>query len=76
MDTDFSSIWLELTMKQGKQQTEILICQFYREFKQMGIEETGERECQWMRWALFMDQWEKAMEENKEIHCLGDANFD
>ena len=30
---------------------------------------------QWMRWSLFMEQWQSAMEEQEEIHVLGDANF-
>ena len=52
-----------------------LVCQVYREHKQMGIYGSEERESQWARWAIFLDQWLKAMEEMEEVHVLGDMNW-
>ena len=30
---------------------------------------------QWTRWAIFLDQWTKAMQESQEVHVLGDVNY-
>ena len=75
MDSNFCSIWLEVNLKQGGKNNRMLICQFYREHRIYGVENTEKREEQWMRWSLFMEQWRSAMEEQEEIHVLGDANF-
>ena len=75
MDTNFSSIWIEINLKQGKKDVKFLVCNFYREHKLWGLQNTDQREEQWMRWAIFLDQWTRALESHEEIHVLGDANF-
>ena len=75
MDTNFSSIWLEINLKQGKKDVKILVCNFYREHKVVGIDKTDQREEQWMRWSIFLEQWTRALECHEEIHVMGDANF-
>ena len=75
MDSNFCSIWLEVNLKQGGKNNRMLVCQFYREHRIYGVDNTEKMEEQWMRWSLFMEQWQKAMEEQEEIHVLGDANF-
>ena len=33
-------------------------------------------ESQFMRWVIFIEQWERALNEGKEVVCLGDMNID
>ena len=71
MDESFCSIWLEVMTKTST----FLVCQVYREHKQMGLDGSDGRESQWTRWAIFLDQWLKAIEEQEEVHVLGDMNW-
>ena len=74
MNDCFSSIWLELGLPRQKK---ILVCNVYREWQYLGQEgnNSGTVDAQLQRWISFIDQWEKAISEEKEIHCLGDFNL-
>ena len=75
MDDTFSSIWLEVGLPQKRK---ILICNLYREWAYMRQENPAlsrEISAQENRWSGFLNQWERALAEDKEVICLGDVNI-
>ena len=70
-----SSLWLEVGLPR---QRKILIGNLYREWQYLGqtTNESLAISAQLVRWFRFLDQWETAVQENKEIHVLGDTNLD
>ena len=72
MNDTFSSVWLEIGLPRKKK---ILV---YRDWQYLGQEsdESLSTAAQLGRWLSFLDQWEIAMQENKEIHVMGDTNLD
>ena len=74
MDDSFSSIWLELGLPRQKK---ILVCNVYREWQYLGQEDNTSLSvnAQLSRWLTFIEQWGKAISEEREIHCLGDFNI-
>ena len=74
MNDSFSSIWLEIGLPRQKK---ILVCNIYREWQYLGQEDHSSNSVnsQLNRWISFIDQWEQAVSEDKEIHCLGDFNM-
>ena len=71
-----SAVWLELGMPRQKK---ILVCNVYREWQHMGqgpTNTTGSIAEQLQRWLLFIEAWDKALQEGKEVMVLGDINLD
>ena len=75
MDEAVTSIWFEVHLKQGRGDAKFLVCQVYREHKIFAIQGSEDMHQQWTRWAIFLDQWTKAMQESQEVHVLGDVNY-
>ena len=76
MNDTFTSVWLELGLPNQKK---ILVCNFYREWQYMhqGADNSSLTiPAQLARWISFLEQWEVAIMEEKEVHVLGDANID
>ena len=75
-DTSLSAIWLEVGLPRQKK---ILICNIYREWQLMSqgpLNQTGSVAAQLNRWVLFLDKWEAALGEGREVIVLGDINLD
>ena len=75
MSDSFSSIWLEVGLPR---QRKILICNLYRDWQYLDQDSNASlaTSAQISRWLNFLDQWETAMDENREIHVMGDTNLD
>ena len=75
MSERFSSIWMEAGLPHQKK---ILICNAYREWGHLNQPDQSSRsyEAQLERWKIFIEQWELALSEGKEVICLGDINID
>ena len=75
MNDTFSSIWLEIGLPRHKK---ILVCNLYRDWQYLSQDSDSSlaTSAQLERWLSFLDQWERAMQENKEIHFMGDTNLD
>ena len=65
MSDKFSSIWLEAGLPN---QRKILICNAYKTSRSY--------EAQPEIWIIFIEQWERAISEGKEVICMGDMNID
>ena len=74
MSDTFSSVWLELGHPRQKK---ILVCQLYRDWAYLNQPDgiSGSTKAQLARWVEFLDQWEAALSENKEVVVLGDCNL-
>ena len=75
-DQTLSAIWLEVGMPRQKK---ILVCNIYREWQHMGQghdNQTGSVSAQLERWVMFLDKWEAALSEGREVIVLGDINLD
>ena len=75
MDENFSSIWVEVGLPQKRK---ILIGNVYREWGFMRQDNpavshylTSQKD----RWSVFIEQWERALAESKEVIVLGDLNL-
>ena len=74
-DKNISSIWLEVGLPR---QRKFLVCHAYREWRHLyqGDHSSGTLEAQHDRWRQFLTQWERALNENKEVIVAMDANID
>ena len=75
-DNSLSAVWLELGMPRQKK---ILVCNIYREWQHIGqgpTNSTGTIAEQLQRWIIFIESWDKALQEGKEVMVLGDINLD
>jgi hypothetical protein len=74
-DSRISAIWLEVGLPHKKK---ILICQGYREWKYLGQADasSGTVAAQLKRWSTFLNLWEQALLEGKEVIVMMDANLD
>ena len=75
MSSKFSSVWLEL----GHQhQRKVLLCNLYREWQYLNQSDDVSKSipAQYERWSGFIDQWEMALNEGKEVLVVGDVNLD
>ena len=75
MSDTISSIWLEVGLPRHKR---FLVCQTYREWQLLnqGADHSSQAVAQQMiRWAEFLDQWERALNTGLEVHTLGDLNI-
>ena len=75
MNDYFSSIWLEVGLPRTRK---ILVCNLYREWQYLDQESNVSlaTTAQLRRWLSFMEQWEAAIQNNMEIHVMGDINLD
>ena len=74
-DNTISAIWLELGLPNKKK---IIVCNAYREWQHLGQHhgESGTVAAQLQRWCMFLDRWEQAIKEGKEVVVMMDANLD
>ena len=74
MNKVFSSIWLELGFKNQKK---ILVSNVYRDWQHLDQIDHSSRlkAAQLDRWHSYINQWEAAIKEDKEIICMGDMNI-
>ena len=74
-DDTVAAVWLEcgLPNQQG-----LLICVGYRQWRLLGQRDntTASVQEQFTRWSAFLDKWESALGENKEVIVTLDANLD
>ena len=76
MDGTFSSVWIEAGLPHKKK---ILIANVYREWgylRQTDPLKSRDLAEQLNRWIIFLDQWERALCEGKEVLVTGDVNID
>ena len=74
-NANISSIWLEVGLPYKRK---ILMCHAYREWKHMaqGDNSFATLNAQLERWLMFLDQWERALLEDKEVIVAMDANIE
>ena len=73
-DETIQTIWMELGHPRQKK---TLVMAGYRQWRLPGRgEETVRISEQRSRWKIILDQWEKALKEEKEVLVLMDANLD
>ena len=75
-DKSLLVIWLEVGLPKMKK---ILVANVYREWQHMGQSHdnpTGSVQSQLLRWCMFLDKWETALLEDREVLVLGDIHFD
>ena len=75
MSDSFSSVWLEVGLPRQKK---LLVCNLYRDWQYLDQDSNASlaTAAQLERWLNFLDQWETAIQEDREIHVLGDTNLD
>ena len=72
MSPELSSVWLEAGLKNQKK---ILINQMYREWQQLGVQDSINITEQLTRWSKYLDLWETALCSGREVISLGDYNI-
>ena len=74
MNNKISAIWLEVGLPNTKK---ILVCNLYREWGYLRQQDKLSHSLseQLERWKLFIEQWEKAISEDKEVIVTGDVNI-
>ena len=74
MHEKISAVWLEVGLPHKRK---ILVCNAYREWGYMNQSDKSShsRTAQLERWKLFINMWEKALKEDKEVLVLGDMNI-
>ena len=74
MNNKISSIWLEVGLPRKRK---ILVCNTYREWGHLRQEDKSSHSVpeQLERWKVFINQWEAAIREDKEVIVIGDINI-
>ena len=74
MNPLISAVWLEVGLPRRHK---FLICNAYREwgFPNQPDKSSHSLSAQKERWSLFLDKWESAIIEDKEVIVLGDMNI-
>ena len=74
-DNTTSAVWLECGLPN---QHGILVCVGYRQWRLLGQHDSSSATTleQLARWLTFLEKWEKAVQENKEVIVTLDANLD
>ena len=74
-DSEVSAVWLECGLPNQKR---ILFCAGYRQWRLLGQKDNSSASTaeQLARWLRFLEVWEKALEEDKEVIVTLDANLD
>ena len=75
MSDRFSSIWMEVGFP-GR--SRFLVCNIYRDWQYLGQADNSSLDIseQLIRWLVFIEQWEKALDSGKECIVMGDFNLD
>ena len=75
MNDSFSSVWLEVGLPRSKK---IIICNLYRDWQYLDQDSDASlaTAAQLSRWLSFIEQWERALQDNREVHVMGDTNLD
>ena len=73
-----SSVPFGLRLSGLPNQRKFLIFNAYREWGLLNQPDKTSRsyEAQLERWIIFIEQWERAISEGKEVICMGDMNID
>ena len=74
-DENLAVILLEVGLPRKKK---FLLANIYREWKFMGQNDdtSASIKAQLKRWNVFLDSWERALSEDKEVSLIGDVNLD
>ena len=74
MNPMISAVWLEVRLPKHQK---FLICNAYREwgYPNQPDKSSHSLSAQKKRWSLFLDKWESAIIEDKEVIVLGDLNI-
>ena len=74
-DINTAAVWLECGLPN---QRGILVCIGYRQWRLLGQKDNSSASTQeqLVRWLVFLEKWEKAAQENKEVIVALDANLD
>ena len=74
-DSTTAALWLECGLPKQKG---ILICVGYRQWRLLGqVDGTSASTSEQLgRWLMFLEKWEKALQEDKEVIVMLDANLD
>ena len=74
MNENVSAIWLEVGLPHKKK---IIVCNVYREWGYLNQNDKSSHSlsAQLRRWQILLDNWEKALNEGKEVILLGDINI-
>ena len=72
-DKGIATVWLQLGLPNQKG---ILVICGYQQWRLPGQPDSGPVTAQRVRWGKIINQWEKALNENKEVICALDANID
>ena len=74
MSNSYSSIWLEVGLPRHKK---FLVGQTYREWQLPNQKDKASLSVpeQLVRWIVFLDQWERALDSGLEVHLVGDLNI-
>ena len=74
-DDKVAAIWLECGLPN---QRGVLVCIGYRQWRLLGQSDSTSASVpeQLARWTVFLDNWEKAIQEDKEVIVALDANID
>ena len=75
MNDNISTIWLEVGLPNKRK---FLICNCYREWGYLNQPNrlSHSQTAQFERWETFINKWESALDEDKEVIMLGDMNID
>ena len=74
-DINTAAVWLECGLPN---QRGILVCVGYRQWRLLGQSDNTSASIseQLVRWLVFLEKWEKALQEDKEVIVTLDANLD
>ena len=74
MDEHFSSVWLEVGLKDQKT---VLVGNIYRDWQYLNQNDKSSLsvDAQLARFSDFIEKWENAIESSEECHLLGDLNL-
>ena len=74
MSNKTSAVWLEVGLPNKRK---FLVCNVYREWGYMNQPDksSNSKEAQFERWSIIIENWLKALNEDKEVIVLGDVNL-
>jgi hypothetical protein len=74
-DDTVAAVWLECGLPNQKS---FLVCVGYRQWRLLGQSDSTSASVpeQLARWTIFLDKWEQALQEDKEVIVTLDANID
>jgi hypothetical protein len=74
-DDTVAAVWLECGLPN---QRGIIVCSGYRQWRLLGQQDNSSTSVtgQLARWLVFLEKWEAALQEDKEVIVMLDANID